>query len=187
MTDEQAQQIPNSEASTVTANVDTEIDLSGDRGVLKQIIVEGIDTDTPKNGCSVSLHYTGTLLDGTKFDSSYDRNEPFEFDLGKGSVIKAFDMCVATMKKGEKCILTCAPDYAYGSTGSPPNIPPDSTLKFELLMLSWKGEDISPQMDGSIERVILKKSEKRRNPTDLSFVKGNTNIRFNKYGKKIYI
>lgn len=50
-------------------------------------------------------------------------------------------MGVATMKKGEKCMLTCAPDYAYGKTGSPPNIPPNSTLKFELEMLEWMEED----------------------------------------------
>lgn len=113
-----------------------EIDLSGDQGVLKKILQEGTGIETPSDGCKVSLHYTGRLVDGTKFDSSLDRNEPFQFELGKGSVIKAFDMGVATMKLGEKCILTCAPDYAYGKAGSPPNIPPDSTLKFEVSYLN---------------------------------------------------
>lgn len=112
-----------------------EIDLSGDQGVLKKVLLEGSGDEIPSDGCKVSLHYTGTLVDGTKFDSSLDRNEPFEFELGKGSVIKAFDMGVATMKLGEKCILTCAPDYAYGKAGSPPNIPPNSTLKFEVCYL----------------------------------------------------
>lgn len=134
------------------------LDLSGDGGVLKEILSEGVGFETPTAGCKVSVHYTGTLLDGTKFDSSLDRNEPFEFELGKGVVIKAFDMGILTMKREEKCILTCAPSYAYGALGSPPNIPPNATLKFELQMLGWKGEDLSPNTDGSIQRYILKDS-----------------------------
>lgn len=68
--------------------VDEGIDITkaGDRGVLKRIIKEGEGTDTPTAGCQVTVHYTGTLLDGTKFDSSKDRNEPFEFNLGKGKL-----------------------------------------------------------------------------------------------------
>nr|XP_036678389.1 FK506-binding protein 59-like [Drosophila suzukii] len=73
--------------------------------------------------------------DSTEFDSSVGRNEPFEFALGKGNVIKAFDMGVATMKIGERCFLTCATNSAYGAAGSPPAIPPDATLIFELEML----------------------------------------------------
>lgn len=108
------------------------IDLSGDGGVLKQILKEGTSVERPTSGCTVSLHYTGTLVDGTKFDSSLDRGEPFEFELNKGVVVKAFDLGIASMKKGEKAILTCAPEYAYGAAGSPPNIPPNSTLLFEV-------------------------------------------------------
>lgn len=117
---------------TNAVNADGQIDLSGDGGVLKQILQEGTSDEQPTSGCKVSLHYTGTLTDGTKFDSSLDRNEPFEFELGKGVVVKAFDLGVASMKKGEKAILTCAPEYAYGASGSPPNIPPNATLLFEV-------------------------------------------------------
>jgi len=111
-----------------------EIDLSPaqNRGVLKEIIKEGVGNETPTNGCKVKVHYTGTLLDGTKFDSSKDREKPFKFDLGRGTVIKAWDIGVATMKRGEVAILTCAPEFAYGKKGSPPSIPPDATLKFEV-------------------------------------------------------
>ncbi|XP_058453687.1 FK506-binding protein 59 isoform X2 [Malaya genurostris] len=148
------------------------IDLSGDGGVQKQILLEGSGEETPSNGCNVSLHYTGTLdSDGKQFDSSRERNEPFEFKLGQGSVIKAFDMGVATMRLGEKCILKCAPDYAYGASGSPPNIPPNSTLNFELEMLGWKGEDLSPKSDQSIERFVLKAGEGKKTPNDGGMVK----------------
>lgn len=150
----------------------TFIDLSGDGGVQKKILQEGTGEELPSNGCTVSLHYTGTLdSDGNQFDSSRDRNEPFEFKLGQGSVIKAFDMGVATMKMGEKCILKCAPDYAYGATGSPPKIPPNSTLNFELEMLGWKGEDLSPKSDRGIERFIQKVGEGKKTPNDGAFVK----------------
>lgn len=119
----------------------------------------------------VSLHYTGRLTDGTKFDSSVDRNEPFEFQLNKGSVIKAFDMGVASMKKGEKCFLTCHPDMAYGKAGSPPNIPPEATLIFELELLNWKGEDLSPKKNDGIVRFIVTKGAKRGSPKEGSLVK----------------
>lgn len=69
---------------------ENQIDLSGDGGVLKKILQEGASDEQPSSGCKVSLHYTGTLLDGTKFDSSLDRNEPFEFELGKGKIFLWF-------------------------------------------------------------------------------------------------
>uniref|UniRef100_A0A182SUY7 peptidylprolyl isomerase n=1 Tax=Anopheles maculatus TaxID=74869 RepID=A0A182SUY7_9DIPT len=148
------------------------IDLSGDGGVQKRILQEGTGEETPSKGCSVSLHYTGTLdADGKKFDSSRDRNEPFQFDLGTGGVIKAFDIGVASMKLGERCILKCAPKYAYGSSGSPPNIPPNATLNFELEILGWKGADLSPKSDGGIQRFILRSGTSRKHPKSGDLVK----------------
>jgi FKBP-type peptidyl-prolyl cis-trans isomerase len=75
-----------------------------------------------------AVHYTGTLQDGTKFDSSVDRGEPFSFTLGHSQVIKGWDMVVATMKKGEKVVVTLQHTYAYGEAGSPPKIPAKATL-----------------------------------------------------------
>lgn len=75
------------------------------------------------------------------------------------------------MRKGEKCVLTCAPNYAYGATGSPPNIPPNATLKFEVEMLAWKGQDLSKNGDGGIERFIIKRSDKKKTPNDGALVK----------------
>ena len=80
------------------------------------------------------MHYTGTLTDGTKFDSSRDRNEPFEFTIGEGQVIQGWDQGVMKMSLGEKAILFIGPDYGYGSSGNGP-IPPNANLKFEVELL----------------------------------------------------
>jgi peptidylprolyl isomerase/FKBP-type peptidyl-prolyl cis-trans isomerase FkpA len=85
-----------------------------------------------KQGDRVKVHYTGTLLDGTKFDSSLDRGEPFAFTLGQGQVIKGWDEGVVGMKKGGKRRLTIPSELGYGKRGMPPKIPPDATLKFEI-------------------------------------------------------
>lgn len=113
------------------------MDISGDGGLLKEIITEGTGS-LPAEGDEVEVHYRGTLLDGSQFDSSIDRNETFKFTLGNGSVIKGWDKGVATMKVGEKAILTCREDYAYGKKGSPPKIPANATLKFEVELLGTK-------------------------------------------------
>ncbi|GAB9466529.1 Peptidyl-prolyl cis-trans isomerase [Globisporangium polare] len=114
-------------------------DLSGDGGVLKEIYQEGTG-GVPPDGYEVRAHYTGTLLDGTKFDSSRDRNSEFKFVLGKGNVIRAWDLAFATMKIGEKAVLTCKPEYAYGENGSPPKIPPNATLKFDVELLGYQAK-----------------------------------------------
>ena len=89
----------------------------------------------PKAGQTVSVHYTGWLTDGKKFDSSVDRGRPFEFPLGQGRVIKGWDEGVATMKVGGKRRLVIPEALGYGEEGSSPQIPPKAGLKFEVELL----------------------------------------------------
>lgn len=90
----------------------------------------------PRKGRLVTVHYTGWLTTGEKFDSSVDRDEPFQFVLGAKQVIAGWDMGVAQMVVGDKVRLTLPPELAYGRGGYPDVIPPDATLVFEIELLA---------------------------------------------------
>jgi len=155
-------------------SVDETRDVSSlkDEGVMKKLLQPSSTPshhhEHPEAGDKVLVHYTGRLLDEakTKFDSSVDRGEPFEFTVGVGQVIKGWDLGVMTMERGEKCSLTCKPEYAYGAAGAPPSIPPNATLEFEVELISWKSEN-DLFGDGGVIRVAkIEDGEGWKTPKD---------------------
>ena len=94
----------------------------------------------PKAGDLVTVHYTGWLLDGRKFDSSVDRGQPFQFVLGRGQVIRGWDEGVAQMRVGDRARLTIPPEMGYGARGAGGVIPPNATLIFEVELLDTQGK-----------------------------------------------
>ncbi len=105
---------------------------------MNELLIEELvvgDGDEAVKGQNVTVHYTGRLANGTKFDSSKDRNQPFSFALGAGQVIKGWDRGVAGMKVGGKRKLTIPAELGYGDRGAGGVIPPNATLYFEVELL----------------------------------------------------
>lgn len=106
-------------------------------GVKIEIVKEG-QGPVPRPGQTVIVHYTGTLSDGTKFDSSRDRGQPFSFPLGRGQVIKGWDEALAAMKIGTRAIISIPPELGYGARGAGGVIPPNAPLIFDVELLDAK-------------------------------------------------
>jgi peptidylprolyl isomerase len=128
---------PSAAASQTAISTDAKVTTKS--GLKYTILKQGTGDKVAKNGDNVSVHYTGWLPNGKKFDSSLDRNQPFEFPVGEGRVIKGWDEGVAGMKVGEKRKLVIPPDLGYGERGAGGgDIPPNSTLIFEVELLGIK-------------------------------------------------
>ncbi|XP_034692937.1 70 kDa peptidyl-prolyl isomerase-like [Vitis riparia] len=137
----------------------------GSQGLRKRILQMGHSWLTPFPGDEVQVHYSGRVEGGAYFDSSRDRGAPFCFKSGQCEVIKGWEEGVATMKKGERAIFTIPPDLAYGETGLPPLIPPNSTLIYDIEMLSWNTiRDLTG--DGGILKKIMTEGEGWATPKD---------------------
>ncbi len=112
--------------------------ITTDSGLKYQDVKVG-EGASPEPGATVVVHYTGTLKDGTKFDSSRDRNEPFSFAIGRGEVIEGWDEGVITMKVGGTRKLIIPPELGYGEMGTPGGpIPPNAELHFDVELLEIK-------------------------------------------------
>ncbi len=136
-TEELTQSNDNNDKSTTEIVNKGEKMETADSGLQYTDIVVG-DGESPKQGDKVVVHYTGKLEDGTKFDSSVDRNRPFEFIIGVGQVIRGWDEGVMSMKVGGKRTLTIPSELAYGERGAGKVIPPNATLVFDVELLEIK-------------------------------------------------
>lgn len=127
----------NDNSISQNTNQNTNLNINTDKMELKKDIITEGTGDEVKSGDTVSVHYTGTLEDGTKFDSSVDRGTPFEFTVGGGQVIQGWDQGLAGMKVGEKSKLTIPAEMGYGSRDMG-TIPANSNLIFEIEVLEIK-------------------------------------------------
>ncbi|XP_044749122.1 peptidyl-prolyl cis-trans isomerase FKBP4-like [Coccinella septempunctata] len=146
--------------------------------ILKEILKPGHGELVPI-GTIVTVHYTGTLLDGTIFDSSRDRSGTFKFNVGVGEVIPGWDIGICSMKKGEHAILTIHPEYGYGSEGNPPKIKPDVTLKYDVEILDWEYQDVSREKNRSFEKRLVTVGMGYLSPVEGEFVEVHICVKWN--------
>jgi len=118
---------------------------------LTYVITSRANGRRPKPGETVLVHYTGTLTDGTKFDSSQDRKEPIAFPLGRGAVIKGWDEGIAHLGVGDRAVLVIPPQLGYGASGAGGVIPPDATLVFVVTLVDIKGEALSQVLSRTLD------------------------------------
>ncbi|GFQ78239.1 peptidyl-prolyl cis-trans isomerase FKBP4 [Trichonephila clavata] len=133
-----------------------DVPLARNGGVKKQMMRSGNGDSSPGLGDKVWIHYIGWLMDDAKSGFS---TEKVEFVIGRGSVIEGWELGVTTMKKGELSMFFIHPNYAYGEAGFPPKVPPHASMMFEIELIDWEPEDLSPTEDGKILRKIIWKGE----------------------------
>lgn len=130
------QTTPSIESNTLIASKDmSDENIITTPSGLKYVEIQEGTGDTPQTGQTVKVHYTGTLEDGTKFDSSRDRGQPFKFNIGRGQVIKGWDEGLSTMKVGGRRKLIIPSELGYGARGAGGVIPPNATLIFDVELL----------------------------------------------------
>jgi FKBP-type peptidyl-prolyl cis-trans isomerase len=148
---------------------------------LTYVITSRANGRRPKTGETVLVHYTGTLTDGTKFDSSQDRKEPIAFPLGRSAVIKGWDEGIAQLGIGDSAVLIVPPQLGYGEKGAGGVIPPNATLVFVVTLVDVKGEALSEVLlkiidERGIEAAVAEyRSQKARGFGDLYTNEGDIN------------
>jgi FKBP-type peptidyl-prolyl cis-trans isomerase len=124
-------------ATVLTGSTDAQNESLNNGEPVMETLTAGDGTSFPSKGAQVSAHYRGTLMDGTEFDSSYKRGQPFSFKLGVGQVIRCWDFALSRMSVGQKVKVTCPADWAYGSRGAGGVIPPNADLIFDVELVSF--------------------------------------------------